>query len=332
MGFPFEIITMLGSTVLSGVMSIWAESRKAKAEEQKLLISRGEFEMKAVAAARNVENVGFQWTRRIIALTAVFFIIGWPKLVPVFFDTSVYLTWTEFTRGFLFLIEQKEITMDKEFFGVVSKIEPLARVEQNVTTFPVLIDINNDDNLLLLGMNTDVVIEILNEQVSMSIPSMSLRTRKDIIERVSELSNDIVNNQLQENDVKLLQNLLKISCSLVDAPKNIKKLTYSHDYLKKAAILLENRLDNLSELGINVKQIDFEVSFGRTSMEYYDGFVFEMGPKKQINSIPFAQGGRYNELTKILSRLQGYHKSTNSVGGIIRPEILHNFKLNQGIK
>ena len=57
-----------------------------------------------------------------------------------------------------------------------------------------------------------------------------------------------------------------------------------------------------------------------------------MGPKKQINSIPFAQGGRYNELTRILSRLQGYHKSTNSVGGIIRPEILHNFKLNQGIK
>ena len=35
----------------------------------------------------------------------------------------MYLTWTEFTRGFLFLIEQKEITMDKEFFGVV--ITPL---------------------------------------------------------------------------------------------------------------------------------------------------------------------------------------------------------------
>ena len=172
----------------------------------------------------------------------------------------------------------------------------------------------------------------LIEKINSYNSTIGLRTRKDIIERVSELSNDIVNNQLQENDVKLLQNLLKISCSLVDAPKNIKKLTYSHDYLKKAAILLENRLDNLSELGINVKQIDFEVSFGRTSMEYYDGFVFEMGPKKQINSIPFAQGGRYNELTRILSRLQGYHKSTNSVGGIIRPEILHNFKLNQGIK
>ena len=69
---------------------------------------------------------------------------------------------------------------DKEFFGKVSKIEPLAKIEQNVTTFPVLIDIDNKDNLLLLGMNTDVVIEILNKNVSMSAPSMSLRTRKDV--------------------------------------------------------------------------------------------------------------------------------------------------------
>ena len=69
---------------------------------------------------------------------------------------------------------------DKEFFGTVAKIEPLAKVEQNVTTFPVLIDIDNDENLLLLGMNTDVVIEILNKEVSMTAPSMSLRTRKDI--------------------------------------------------------------------------------------------------------------------------------------------------------
>ena len=38
MGFPFEIITMLASTVLGGVMSVWAESRKSKAEAQKLLI------------------------------------------------------------------------------------------------------------------------------------------------------------------------------------------------------------------------------------------------------------------------------------------------------
>ena len=77
---------------------------------------------------------------------------------------------------------------DKQFYGVVAKIEPLARIEQNVTTFPVLIDINNDENLLLLGMNTDVVIEILNKEVSISVPSMTLRTRKDIYSAASILN------------------------------------------------------------------------------------------------------------------------------------------------
>ena len=69
---------------------------------------------------------------------------------------------------------------DREFIGTVSKIEPKAYIQQNVTTFPVLIDINNEDNLLLIGMNTDVVIQILDKDVSLSVPTMSLRTRKDI--------------------------------------------------------------------------------------------------------------------------------------------------------
>lgn len=69
---------------------------------------------------------------------------------------------------------------DKKFTGLVSKIEPQAREDQNVTTFPVLIDIENKDNLLLIGMNTDVEIEILNEQVALALPAGSLRTRKDV--------------------------------------------------------------------------------------------------------------------------------------------------------
>ena len=69
---------------------------------------------------------------------------------------------------------------DKKFTGIVSKIEPLGVDVQNVTTFPVLIDIENKENLLLLGMNTEVEIEILNEKASLAVPSGSLRTRKDI--------------------------------------------------------------------------------------------------------------------------------------------------------
>ena len=46
--FPFEIITMLGSTLLSSVLSLWSQRLKAKQDEQKMLITRGEFQLKAV--------------------------------------------------------------------------------------------------------------------------------------------------------------------------------------------------------------------------------------------------------------------------------------------
>ena len=79
---------------------------------------------------------------------------------------------------------------DKEFIGTVSKIEPKAYIQQNVTTFPVLIDIDNKENLLLIGMNTDVVIQILKKDVSLSVPTMSLRTRKDIYTAAAVLDID----------------------------------------------------------------------------------------------------------------------------------------------
>ena len=112
MGFPFEIITMLGSTVLGGVMSIWADSRKAKAEEQQLLITRGKFQLQAVEAARNVKDKGFQWTRRTIVVL--------PKLVAVFApDVLVTVGYTEFKPGFLFFTKDVEIFKWVTFEGLV---------------------------------------------------------------------------------------------------------------------------------------------------------------------------------------------------------------------
>ena len=106
---PFEMITMLGSTVLGGVMSIWSQSIKAKQEEQKMLIQRAEVQQQSFKEAREYDNKGFQWTRRIIALTAVFSIVLLPKLMPLFQpDVSVIVGYLEFKPGFLF-IPEKEI-------------------------------------------------------------------------------------------------------------------------------------------------------------------------------------------------------------------------------
>ena len=118
-GIPMELITMLGSSLLGGVMSIWGQSIKAKEANNKLMMAAMTKEAEVIDKARRYENPHFQWTRRLIALGAIGAIIVWPKIVPVFFDTSVFLTWTEFSRGFLFLIEQKEMLVDRQYAGVV---------------------------------------------------------------------------------------------------------------------------------------------------------------------------------------------------------------------
>ena len=106
---PFEMITMLGSTILGGVMSIWSQSIKAKQAEQKMLLARAEKQAKLFKEAREYENPGFQWTRRIIALTAVFAIVLFPKLLPLLQpDASVIVGYLEFKPGFL-IIPEKEI-------------------------------------------------------------------------------------------------------------------------------------------------------------------------------------------------------------------------------
>ena len=108
--FPFEIITMLGSTVISSLLSLWSQRIKAKQDEQKMLITRGEFQLKSVESARNVENVGFQWTRRIIALSSIFAIVILPKLVAVYYpDVDVTVGYTVFNPGFLFFTDGREV-------------------------------------------------------------------------------------------------------------------------------------------------------------------------------------------------------------------------------
>ena len=93
-GLPLELITMLFSTVLGAVMSIWGQSIKAK---------DANFRKEAVVEARNAgkEDKHFAWTRRLIALSAVFSIIVLPKIVAVWYpEVSVYVGYTEATGGF----------------------------------------------------------------------------------------------------------------------------------------------------------------------------------------------------------------------------------------
>ncbi len=68
----------------------------------------------------------------------------------------------------------------REFEGVVEKIEPQAVVDQNVTMFAVLINVDNRDGLLRPGMNVDAVFDAARRDGVLTLPVMALRAARDI--------------------------------------------------------------------------------------------------------------------------------------------------------
>lgn len=123
-GIPLELVTMLGSSVLGGVMTIWSQNMKSKQEAFQRAIDGLAAQSKATDEARRYENKGFQVTRRVIALSAIGAVIVWPKVVPVFWpELPVVVGWTEWNPGFLFLTEGEETTVWQSLKGLV--ITPL---------------------------------------------------------------------------------------------------------------------------------------------------------------------------------------------------------------
>ncbi|HET7741794.1 MAG TPA: efflux RND transporter periplasmic adaptor subunit, partial [Mycobacterium sp.] len=86
------------------------------------------------------------------------------------------------------------ITVDaypsRPFQGNVLKVEPKATVSQNVTQFPVDIDILNPGHLLKPGMNTEVEIHVGRRDSVLAIPTSALRTQKDVASAASVLGLD----------------------------------------------------------------------------------------------------------------------------------------------
>lgn len=102
-GLPLELITMLFSTILGGVMSIWGQNTKNKNEQQKMMLQTAQFKADQVDKAREAGRTDkhFAWTRRIIALSAVGSIIVLPKLVAVWYpEVNVIVGYTEIQGGF----------------------------------------------------------------------------------------------------------------------------------------------------------------------------------------------------------------------------------------
>jgi len=86
------------------------------------------------------------------------------------------------------------ITVDaypnRPFEGSVLKIEPQATVNQNVTMFPVDVNILNPGHLLKPGMNTELEIHVGDRPGVLAVPTSALRTQQDVASAASVLGLD----------------------------------------------------------------------------------------------------------------------------------------------
>ena len=74
----------------------------------------------------------------------------------------------------------------------------------------------------------------------------------------------------------------------------------------------------LKARGIQTDTLMFEASYGRASMEYYDGFVFGFRAEARADLPAIASGGRYDALTRRL----GQGDAIPAVGGVMRPGLM----------
>lgn len=100
---PLELITLFGSSFLGGLFRIWGAAIHARRQNHLMNLQALQTQASIIKDARQYENKGFQWTRRLIALLSVFFVIAFPKIIAVFFPSiPIHIGYPELSKGFLF--------------------------------------------------------------------------------------------------------------------------------------------------------------------------------------------------------------------------------------
>jgi hypothetical protein len=121
---PTELVSLLGSSLLGGIMKLHALSAEAKRRERLLTLQALNARFEHIEKARAFQNRGFQWTRRVIALSAVFSVIVLPKLVAVFApDIPIQIGYPQLETGTFFWSMDTERLTWVQLSGIV--ITPL---------------------------------------------------------------------------------------------------------------------------------------------------------------------------------------------------------------
>ncbi|WP_420326343.1 ATP phosphoribosyltransferase regulatory subunit [Mameliella sp.] len=156
------------------------------------------------------------------------------------------------------------------------------------------------------------------DPLSLAGPMIGLRGAAEIAARVDALRADAQDPPLSGDQVELLEALVRVSETCGNALEQLRDIAVDMPAIAGAVDRMAARCEALAARGIDVSSLMFDANFGRTSMEYYDGFVFGFTARGRPDWPLVASGGRYDALTRQL----GQGREIPAVGGVIRPGLL----------
>ncbi|WP_299043867.1 ATP phosphoribosyltransferase regulatory subunit [uncultured Tateyamaria sp.] len=159
---------------------------------------------------------------------------------------------------------------------------------------------------------------LLAGKVQTDAPLTGMRSQAEIDARIRALHDDAAEPPLSGAQMECLDALLNVRETLPFALAQMHNLCVDLPAIRTAVERVDARAEALTKRGIDVDTLEFEASFGRTSMEYYDGFVFGFYAERRPDLPPVASGGRYDALTRRL----GAGQEIPAVGAVIRPGLL----------
>jgi ATP phosphoribosyltransferase regulatory subunit len=155
------------------------------------------------------------------------------------------------------------------------------------------------------------------EAIAAAGAGIGLRSPAEIAARLDRLAEEAATPPLAPAEVATLEAVLEVRGTAAEALERFRDLARTAPALAPAVERLAARLAALARAGHRPETLPFEATFGRTTLEYYDGFVFGFRAAGRPDLPPLASGGRYDALTRILG-----DRPVPAVGGMVRPEAL----------
>lgn len=149
-------------------------------------------------------------------------------------------------------------------------------------------------------------------------PEIGLRSKAEVAARIATLREDAQTAPLSQLEMGALEALLAVKETMPFALEQLRDISVDLPSISAAVRRVEARMEALAARGVSVEALEFEASYGRSLMEYYDGFVFGFYAPGRADLPPIATGGRYDALTRRL----GQGAEIPAIGAVMRPGLM----------